>query len=908
MSIIILTECEEVLKNYGSETPGIFVMSMTDYINGFWPDLNEAKDLMESLSSINDVEELNIGASICKEFHEYFPNQVLEAGIKSGRFFANYLKVNKHRPMMEAFIQKGDGKISSSSTSTNNISQVLIHGTAARNRAVDGDSVVVELLPESQWKSRSTSIHQHSESNSSSTNQHNDSDDKMATGRVVGVLQRNLRDYVVSIPEEEINSRSSKVLVVPWDRKIPKIRITTRQKDRLTTERFVVRIDSWDVGSLYPNGHFVKSLGPAGNVETEIASILMEHGLSVIPFSEGILKEMPVNTKVNEWKMCDGEIQRRKDLRESHLIFSIDPKGCEDVDDTLSVRKLANGNWELGVHIADVTYFVQPNSLTDLQARSKTTTVYLADRRYDMLPAILSSDLCSLISEQDRYAVSVIWELNPIGDVINVWYGRTIICSKYKLFYEAAQQIATGEMDFKEALENVPELQKVQDEKKCRQQFEEMKQAIQHLMLMARQIKFKRSQLGAIDLQSSEVQLEMNEAKDIKGLAAKQPLEVHETIAECMIFANHWVAKKIKESFPSKSILRRHPPPNQEFFSTLKECAQAKGFTVNTCTNHLLADSLNRCTDEDSNTNKIFRMLGTQAMMVASYFSTGSLKEELFSHYGLALDSYTHFTSPIRRYADVLVHRLLLASIGDELTNQSELLNNKDLQELCEHINVKHREADQAQKESLDFFQAMYFKEHSEDDEICVVDALVYQFKSNGVLVFIPKFGIKGAVPLRDNEGNIACHCGDKIKYVSGSMITEGAEIVLKYSNGKKDHIVNIFTYIKVRIKVISSTMHADRLQFEMTSFHSNITMTTNEHTNGGKLNVTKSDLIKDVKNTESEMLNRKEENEKEVSKREKSSLKKKYGQTHSSVSMYEMFRSFKMDSLTVDRGKATHK
>eukprot|EP00111_Clytia_hemisphaerica_P007210 TCONS_00020958-protein len=165
ISIIILTECEEVLKYYGSETPGIFVMSMTDYINGFWPDLNEAKDLMESLSSINDVEELNIGASICKEFHEYFPNQVLEAGIKSGRFFANYLKVNKHRPMMEAFIQKGDGKISSSSTSTNNISQVLIHGTAARNRAVDGDSVVVELLPESQWKSRSTSIHQHSESN-----------------------------------------------------------------------------------------------------------------------------------------------------------------------------------------------------------------------------------------------------------------------------------------------------------------------------------------------------------------------------------------------------------------------------------------------------------------------------------------------------------------------------------------------------------------------------------------------------------------------------------------------------------------------------------------------------------------------------------------------------------------------
>uniref|UniRef100_A0A7M5WLA0 DIS3-like exonuclease 1 n=1 Tax=Clytia hemisphaerica TaxID=252671 RepID=A0A7M5WLA0_9CNID len=116
----------------------------------------------------------------------------------------------------------------------------------------------------------------------------------------------------------------------------------------------------------------------------------MEHGLSVIPFSEGILKEMPVNTKENEWKMCDGEIQRRKDLRDSHFIFSIDPKGCEDVDDTLSVRKLANGNWELGVHIADVTYFVQPNSLTDLQARSKTTTVYLADRRHDMLPQFRS--------------------------------------------------------------------------------------------------------------------------------------------------------------------------------------------------------------------------------------------------------------------------------------------------------------------------------------------------------------------------------------------------------------------------------------------------------------------------------------------------------------------------------------
>ncbi|KAM3838279.1 DIS3-like exonuclease 1 [Diretmus argenteus] len=450
------------------------------------------------------------------------------------------------------------------------------------------------------------------------------------------------------------------------------------------------------------------------------------------------LREMPVNSPENPWRVDPAQAALRQDLRDSHLVFSIDPKGCEDVDDTLSVRSIRGGAaLELGVHIADVTHFVAEGSLTDLEARARATTYYLADRRYDMLPSVLSADLCSLLGGVDRYAMSVLWELDASTLAVNkVWYGRTIIRSSYQLHYELAQALLNGE----EA--EVPELSPLGAEQKDAK-LAQLTQALETLTHIARHLRALRDRGGALELEGVELRAQLDEERNITALVPRQPLEVHETVAECMIYANHWVARKIQESFPQQALLRHHPPPRQEFFSQLVDSATARGFTIDTRSNKALADSLDRAVDpQDPLVNRLLRVMATQAMSNALYFSTGTCPQDQYYHYGLALDLYTHFTSPIRRYADIVVHRLLTAAISlDRGAGPSKApASNKQLEEMAQHINNKNRAAQQAQRLSTELFQCLYFKDKDpETDQRCVVDAVIYAIRANGVLVFVPQ-------------------------------------------------------------------------------------------------------------------------------------------------------------------------
>ncbi|XP_053450314.1 DIS3-like exonuclease 1 isoform X2 [Nycticebus coucang] len=757
MPIVMVTEDEEAIQQYGSETEGVFVIS-----------------------------------------------------------FKGILNVNKHRAQIEAFVRLQGA----SSKDSDLVSDILIHGMKARNRSIHGDVVVVELLPKNEWRGRTIALCE------------NDSDDKasgespsepMPTGRVVGILQKNWRDYVVTFPsKEEVQSRgknAQKILVTPWDYRIPKIRISTQQAEALQDFRVVVRIDSWESTSLYPNGHFVRVLGKIGDLEGEIATILVENSISVVPFSEAQMCEMPVNTPENPWKVSPEEEQERKDLRRTHLVFSIDPKGCEDVDDTLSVRTLNNGNLELGVHIADVTHFVALNSYIDIEARTRATTYYLADRRYDMLPSILSADLCSLLGGTDRYAVSVMWELDKTSyEIKKVWYGRTIIRSAYKLFYEAAQELLDGNVS---VIDDIPEFKNL-DEKSRQDQLEELVWAIGKLTDIARHVRAKRDRCGALELEGVEVRVQLDEKKNIHDLIPKQPLEVHETVAECMILANHWVAKKIWESFPHQALLRRHPPPHQEFFSELRECAKAKGFFIDTRSNKTLADSLDNANDpSDPIVNRLLRSMATQAMSNALYFSTGSCAEEEFHHYGLALDKYTHFTSPIRRYSDIIVHRLLMAAISKDkkMETKENLFSNKDLEELCRHINNRNRAAQHSQKQSTELFQCMYFKDKDlETDERCISDGVIYSIRTNGVLVFIPRFGIKGAAYLKNKDGLvISCGPDSRSEWKPG-FLQRFQNKITSTTTGGESVTFRLFDHVTVRIFVQASRCHSDTIRLEIIS------------------------------------------------------------------------------------------
>ncbi|XP_077603012.1 DIS3-like exonuclease 1 isoform X4 [Crocuta crocuta] len=700
MPILMVTEDEEAIQQYGSETEGVFVISFKNYLDNFWPDLKAAHELCDSILQSRRERENESQESHGKEYAEHLPLEVLEAGIKSGRYIQDF--------------------------------------------------------------------------------------------------------------------------------------------------RVVVRIDSWESTSVYPNGHFVRVLGRIGDLEGEIATILVENSISVVPFSEAQMCEMPVNTPENPWKVSPEEERERKDLRKTHLVFSIDPKGCEDVDDTLSVRTLNNGNLELGVHIADVTHFVAPNSYIDIEARTRATTYYLADRRYDMLPSILSADLCSLLGGVDRYAVSVIWELDKTSyEIKKVWYGRTIIRSAYKLFYEAAQELLDGNFNI---VDDIPEFRDL-DEKSRQAKLEELVWAIGKLTDIARHVRAKRNRCGALELEGVEVRVQLDEKKNIHDLIPKQPLEVHETVAECMILANHWVAKKIWESFPHQALLRQHPPPHQEFFSELQECAKAKGFFIDTRSNKTLADSLDNANDpNDPIVNRLLRSMATQAMSNALYFSTGSCAEEEFHHYGLALDKYTHFTSPIRRYSDIIVHRLLMAAISKDkkMEIKDSLFSNKDLEELCRHINNRNRAAQHSQKQSTELFQCMYFKEKDpENEERCISDGVIYSIRTNGVLVFIPRFGIKSAAYLKNKDGLvISCGPDGHSEWKPGSLQRFQNKIT-STTTGGESVTFHLFDHVTVRISVQASRCHSDRIRLEIISNKPYLTPDA-ELFHQSSL-VLKSDLVKEV-------------------------------------------------------------
>ncbi|TDH17480.1 hypothetical protein EPR50_G00008790 [Perca flavescens] len=808
MDVVMITEDQDAVAQYSSLNSGVYVISVQDYLQDFWSQVQAAHELYSSISQALQEKE---SEGTEREFTEHLPAEVLEAGIKSGRYIQGTLNVSKHQHSEASIMTEG------LSNKNKDLSWgVLVCGGKNRNRAVHGDVVVVELLPKSEWRGKDTALTEAQGEEKSGE----EADSKpMPTGRVVGILQRNWRDFVVTFPPREgpqpQSRNSQRILAVPWDRRIPKIRISTQQADALQDHRVVVRIDSWESTSQYPNGHSVRVLGRAGELETEVQTILIENCIHVPPFSDAQLREMPVNSPERPWRMDPAQVAERRDLRESHLVFSIDPRGCEDVDDTLSVRSLTGGELELGVHIADVTHFVPEGSLTDLEARSRATTYYLADRRYDMLPAVLSADLCSLLGGVDRYAMSVLWELDAQTlEVRNVWYGRTLIRSSYQLHYELAQALLNAEQA------EVPELAGLGSEEKDAK-LAELTQALEMLTHVARHLRAQRDRGGALELEGVEVRAQLDEERNITALVPRLPLEVHETVAECMIYANHWVARKIQEAFPHQALLRRHPPPRQEFFSQLVDSAAARGFTIDTRTNKALAESLDRALDpQDPLVNRLLRIMATTAMSQALYFSTGLQSQDQYYHYGLALDRYTHFTSPIRRYADIVVHRLLTAAISMDTRADPgrALANNKELEELAHHINTKNWASQRAQKLSTELFQCLYFKERDpESDPRCVADAVIYAIRDNGVLVFVSEYGVKGPVYLRNREGQVVAAGRDgRCEWQSGSVRRHADHITTVSSCGTSTF--TLFDHITIRISVRSTSCHADSLNLEVIS------------------------------------------------------------------------------------------
>jgi len=598
---------------------------------------------------------------------------------------------------------------------------ILVQGLESMNRAVDGDTVAVELMDETQWTAPLEVVVEDEGFDPGDTL---DKDKKIIetstkskevqlTGKVVGIVRRKWRQYCGMLQTNPIKG-SCRHIFVAAEKKIPKVRIETRQSDKLIGQRIIVAIDSWPRTSRYPMGHFVRALGKIGDKATENEVLLLEHDIPHSKFSDAVLECLPQLP----WEITQKDVQERVDCR--HLdVCSVDPPGCTDIDDALHAIQLPNGNYEVGVHIADVSHFIRPNTAIDLEAADRSTTVYLTDRRIDMVPDLLSSNLCSLRGGVERFAFSCMWEMDENANIVKCKFHKSIIKSRSAMTYEAAQ----NRIDDPNDDSNIAK-------------------SLRILLKLSKVLKTRRVQNGALVLASSEVRFNVDsETADPIDVKAKVVRETNSMVEEFMLAANISAAERIFSFFPDCAMLRRHPSPPLSNFDPLVKAAKQQGFTIVLDTGKQLADSLNAAKDENRPyLNTMLRMIATRCMMQAVYFASGSIEQSLFKHYGLACPIYTHFTSPIRRYADVIVHRLLAVSIEADAT-YAQLVDKKATQKIAENINYRHRMAQYAGRASVNLYTHIYFRGRIRDE----IGYILY-IRQNAVQVLIPKYGLEGTL------------------------------------------------------------------------------------------------------------------------------------------------------------------
>ena len=633
---------------------------------------------------------------------------------------------------------------------------LIILGRENANRAVHGDVVVVEVLPKDQWKAPSSMIVEEETLNKNDNPDIEESETVVTdrerralqeqvrrvhgstvegrfqpTARVVGIAKRNWRQYVGLIDKDSVKVSAPQVptqqtvFLLPMDKKIPKIRIRTRHAGQMLGQRILTSIDSWDRESRYPVGHFVRALGEVESKGAETEALLLEYDVQYRPFPRSVLDCLPAEG--HEWKvpgdLNDAGWKGRQDYR-NLLIASIDPPGCVDIDDALHARKLPNGNFEVGVHIADVSHFVKAGNAMDKEASLRGTTVYLVDRRIDMLPTLLGTDLCSLKPYVDRFAFSVLWEITKDAEVIRSTFTKSVIRSREAFTYEQAQI-------------------RIDDAA----QIDDLSQGLRVLMMLSKKLRQKRMDAGALNLASPEVRVEAeSETSDPADVRIKQTLDTNSLVEEFMLLANITVAGRLNESFPQTALLRRHTAPPKSNFEELQNQLRVRcGLELQTETSKALANSLDRCVlPVEPFFNTLIRIMATRCMMSAEYFVAGTQAYSEFGHYGLASEIYTHFTSPIRRYADLVVHRQLAAAIEYE-NLKVDLQSKVKLEAVCRNINVRHRNAQQAGRASIEYYVGQALK-----GRIVQEEGFVMKVFSNGFVVFIPKFGIEGLIRLRD--------------------------------------------------------------------------------------------------------------------------------------------------------------
>ncbi|XP_028393112.1 DIS3-like exonuclease 2 [Dendronephthya gigantea] len=651
---------------------------------------------------------------------------------------------------------------------------ISISGMLLRNRALDGDVVALEILPKENWrimheemKFHETPVEDATEklANVQLTSEEKDigenhvgkgsdfskspgKQDKInihevpeqylqKTAKVVYIIEKKHTRIACGYLRPMKDPNDTDGLFSPTDSRVPRIRIAhndcppgffERPQDFATT-LMIVRLTEWrreaPLDSFLAGGIFARSLGEAGEIEPETDSLLLINDIDSSPFSQEVLDCLP---KDLPWKIPEKELESRRDFRDV-CVFTIDPATARDLDDALHCTKFDDGTFEIGVHIADVSFFVKEGTALDEVASARATSTYMVQKVIPMLPRLLCEELCSLNPDEDRLSFSVVWKMDGNGVVQDEWMGKGIIRSRVKLSYEHAQEMI-DDLEKSWSEDEHPPLA-------CGATIADIVKCVRNLNKIAVKLRRKRFENGTLRLNKAKISFDLDGKTGLPiGWHPYIQRESNKLIEEYMLLANMAVAHRIYKAFPDRAMLRCHPKPDSRQLEEVRALCVSLGINFEHQSSKGIQETLNTF-PANSPEHLVLSHLSMKPMKAAKYFcaATAEGDPEEFLHYALSVPLYTHFTSPIRRYPDVIVHRLLAACLQVEPEPE---FKSEDLEVVAGRCNDRKLAAKKAGEASVELYLGVFVRECGPLTEEGVVVHVLHE----SVDVLVPDFGI----------------------------------------------------------------------------------------------------------------------------------------------------------------------